>query len=87
MIVKAHSLGSRPTACQTASACSLVSSAAEAWAILASATLILGKKAVPLFRPFADAYKAKWAFLVLTIGLGLAIVSAGVGFGYYTYFT
>ena len=57
------------------------------WAILALATLILGKRATVLFRPFADAYEAKWAFLLLIIGLGLEIVSAGVGFGYYTYFT
>ncbi len=57
------------------------------WGILASVTLIFGKKAVPLFRPFADAYKARWAFLLLIIGLGLAIVSAGLGFGYYRYLT
>ncbi|MCK4856590.1 MAG: hypothetical protein KAT58_01335 [candidate division Zixibacteria bacterium] len=56
------------------------------WGILALVTLILGKRVVVLFRPFADAYKAKWAFLLLVIGLGLMILSMGTGILYYRYF-
>lgn len=57
------------------------------WAILALVTLIFGTKAAPLLRPFADGYKTKWAFILLIIGSVVTIVSAGVGFAHYTYFT
>ncbi|TKJ35717.1 MAG: hypothetical protein CEE38_13990 [Planctomycetes bacterium B3_Pla] len=56
------------------------------WGILALATLILGKRVVVLFRPFADAYKAKWALLLLVIGLGLMILSMGTCILFYKYF-
>ena len=55
--------------------------------ILALAVLIFGKKLKLLLRPFADAYKAKWALVMLIIGLGVMMVSAIVGMVYYTYFT
>ena len=49
--------------------------------------LIVGKKMTVLLRPFADAYRVKWALAMLTIGLGVMIVSAILGLVYYTYFT
>ena len=49
--------------------------------------LIFGKKMTVLLRPFADAYRVKWPLAMLTIGLGVMIVSAIVGLVYYTYFT
>ena len=57
------------------------------WGILAVVSLIFGRMAAVLFSPFADSYKAKWALLLLAIGLGLMILSAGFGLVYYTYFT
>ena len=57
------------------------------WVILAVTVVFFGKKAAVLLRPFADAYKAKWAFLLLIVGLGVTTVSAGIGLAYYTYFT
>ena len=57
------------------------------WGILAVVSLIFGRMAAVLFRPFADSYKAKWALLLLVIGLGLMILSACFGLAYYTYFT
>jgi len=57
------------------------------WGILALPVLIFGKKMTVLLRPFADTYKAKWALVMLTIGLGVMIVSAILGLVYYTYFT
>jgi len=67
---------------------SVVISALGAWlGILALPVLIFGKKMTVLLQPFADAYKAKWAVAMLTIGLGVMIVSAILGLAYYTYFT
>jgi hypothetical protein len=57
------------------------------WGVVAVVSLIFGKMAAVLFRPFADSYKAKWALLLLATGLGLMILSAGFGLAYYTYFT
>jgi hypothetical protein len=57
------------------------------WGILALVTLIFGKRAVVLFRPFADVYKAKWALLLLVSRLGLMILSLGTGILYHRYFT
>jgi len=50
-------------------------------------TIIFGKKLKLLLRPFGDAYKAKWALVMLIIGLGVMIVSTIVGMAYYRYFT
>ncbi|MHC4121336.1 MAG: hypothetical protein ACYSWO_27995 [Planctomycetota bacterium] len=57
------------------------------WCILAVASLIFGRTMPVLLRPFADKYKAKSAILVLLIGLGLMLLSGGMGLVYYTYFT
>ncbi|UCF15044.1 MAG: hypothetical protein JSW59_16670 [Phycisphaerales bacterium] len=68
-------------------AISVVSAAMGAWlGILALAALIFGNRIRVLMRPFADAYKAKWTLLLLIIGLGVMIVSAGVGLAYHAYF-
>jgi len=67
---------------------SVVIAAMGAWlGILALTALILGKRTQLLLRPFADAYKAKWALVTLIVGLGVMIASAIVGLVYYTYFT
>lgn len=56
------------------------------WCILAVVSLIFGRVTPVLLRPFADTYKAKSAILVLLIGLGLMLLSGGMGLVYYTYF-
>ena len=56
------------------------------WSILAAVILTSRKMVRVLFRPFADAFKAKWALLLLLISLALMILSAGTGILYYKYF-
>jgi hypothetical protein len=67
---------------------SIMFAATGTWlAILALLALIFGKKMTVLLRPFADAYRAKWPLVILTIGLGVMIISAIAAIVYYTYFT
>ena len=67
---------------------SVMAAAMGAWlAILALPVLVFGTKMTVPLRPFADAYRVKWPLVMLTIGLGVMIVSATAGMVYYTYFT
>ncbi len=53
------------------------------WSILAAVFLKPRRLLRVLFRPFADAFRSKWALLLLLIGSGLMILSVGAGILYY----
>lgn len=56
------------------------------WNILAVVFMKPRKAVRVLFGPFADAFKPKWAIVLLAIGSVMMILSAGVGFVHYEYF-